>query len=568
MRRIWTAVLAVLLLVSLCVPVFAQTGAKQVNAQATVAADESCTVSLSVTFRLEEAVQDLTFPLPTDARSIMLNGSRVGSTVSDAARHVDLSRIVGSMAGEFSVTITYQLPDVIESGAPGGTPQLRLPLLSGFAYPVEKLSFTVALPGDITAKPAFSSGYHQANIEQDLLFSYRGNTVTGSSLKELKDHETLVMTLPVTEELFPQTVIQLHNLEPYYLAMGVCAVLALLYWLIFLRAVPPRFFTTPVPPEGYSAGQLGTLIRLQGTDLIAMIFSWAQLGYLTIQHQRGRVLLHKRMEMGNERSVFEQKCFQQLFTRATVDTSGIRFAMLCQKLSAKAANLQELMHPRSGSKQVFRLLMALVGLFDGICLGLNLAAEAAVQWLPAALLAAACFGAAWQIQLWSEDLFSRRKSKLLLSLLLAVCWLLLSVWAGTWQTDAWLLVGLLLSGLMATFGGRRTEAGRQLMGDALGFRMYLATIPRTQLHHIRQQNPDYFHSVAPYAMALGCDKAFASRFGRDLLPPCPYITGVPQKPMTATEWCKLLRSTARSMESRLRQQPIEKLNAVIRALTK
>ena len=30
------------------------------------------------------------------------------------------------------------------------------------------MEFTVTLPGEITAKPAFSSGYHQANIEKDI----------------------------------------------------------------------------------------------------------------------------------------------------------------------------------------------------------------------------------------------------------------------------------------------------------------------------------------------------------------------------------------------------------------
>lgn len=568
MRRISLIVLTLMLILALTLSVSAQTAAKQVTIGATVSSDESCTVTLSATFRLEQAVEELTFPLPLEASTITLNGSRVGSSVSGEARLVDLSGITGGMAGEFTATFTYRLKDVITKNSVTNAPELQLPLLSGFSYPVEKFSFTVTLPGTISTKPAFTSGYHQANIEQDLFFSYAENSVTGTSIKELKDHETLVMSLPVSEEIFPQAVIQLHNLEPYYLGMGICAALALLYWLIFLRTTPPRFLTVPAPPEGYSAGQLGTLIRLQGTDLIAMIFSWAQLGYLTIHHHRERVLLYKRMEMGNERSVFEQKCFQQLFTRDTVDTSSIRFALLCQKLSAKAANLQELTHPRSGSKQIFRLLLSLVGLFDGICLGLTLSAEAAIQWLPAAALAAGCFGVSWVILQWSEDLFSRRKSRMVLSLLLCALWLWLSITAGTWQLDAWILVGLLLAGLMATFGTRRSEAGRQLMSEALGFRHYLVSIPRTQLYHIRQKNPDYFHTLAPYALALGCDQAFAGRFGRDLMPPCPYITGVSQKPMTAAQWCKLMRSTAQSMESRLRQQPMEKLSAFIRSLTK
>lgn len=102
------------------------------------------------------------------------------------------------------------------------------------------------------------------------------------------------------------------------------------------------------------------------------------------------------------------------------------------------------------------------------------------------------------------------------------------------------------------------------MSEALGFRRFLRTIPRTQLQHIRRQNPDYFHALVPYALALGSDKAFAKRFGRDLLPPCPYITGVPQKPMSAAQWCKLIRRTARAMEMRLRQSKLERFSGILR----
>lgn len=549
--------------------VSAETSASQVTSQATVSSDESCFITVSATFQLDEPVDKLTFPVPVSASNITLNGSRVGSSLTNEARLVDLSGITGNMAGSFTATISYQLDDVIEVND-NGFLELRLPLLSGFAYPVEKLGFTVTMPGEFSYKPAFSSGYHQSNIEQDLIFSYSGNTVTGTSSKELKDRETLTMTLLVSEAMFPQAVIQLQDLDAFYLGMIISGVLALLYWLLFLRNAPPRFITVPTPPEGYSAGQMGSLISLHGTDLTAMVFTWAQLGYLTIQTGRtDRVLLHKRMEMGNERSLFEQRCFQQVFgSRTTVDTSSSRYTALFQKMAAKPAYIQGLVHPRAGSKYVFRFLVALVGMFCGICLGLTLSAEAAVQWLPAVLLAAFCFAAGWCIQLWADSLFSQHKGKLIFSILLCAIWLGLSIFAQTVQLDVWIILAQILSGLMATFGTRRTEAGRQLMSEVLGFRRYLRSIPRVQLQHICRQNPDYFHSLAPYAMALGCDKAFAKRFGRDKMPPCPYLIGVPQVPMTAPQWSKLFRRTARAMESRLRQMPMERLTAFFRSLTR
>jgi uncharacterized protein (TIGR00730 family) len=57
--------------------------------------------------------------------------------------------------------------------------ELQLPILAGFAYPVQALEFTVTMPGPISVKPAFSSGYHQANIEKDLYCTVSGATITG-----------------------------------------------------------------------------------------------------------------------------------------------------------------------------------------------------------------------------------------------------------------------------------------------------------------------------------------------------------------------------------------------------
>ena len=99
------------------------------------------------------------------------------------------------------------------------------------------------------------------------------------------------------------------------------AVLALLYWILTLRTWPVFRMQTTTPPEGITAGELGCRLTLSGGDLTMMVFSWAQLGYLYIAlDDRGRVLLHKRMDMGNERSKFENSIYKMLFSnRSTVD---------------------------------------------------------------------------------------------------------------------------------------------------------------------------------------------------------------------------------------------------------
>jgi hypothetical protein len=66
-------------------------------------------------------------------------------------------------------------------------------MLSGFAYPIDQFQFSVNVPGMVTQNPSFVSGYHQANIEKDLTYSYSGGNIAGRSWGALKDHETPVL---------------------------------------------------------------------------------------------------------------------------------------------------------------------------------------------------------------------------------------------------------------------------------------------------------------------------------------------------------------------------------------
>lgn len=569
MRRIIVLLSALILIVSLSLGVSAATGATMVNSQVTVLTDESCEVVMAATFRLEEGMDDITFPLPVDAANVTLNGNRVGTAVSGEARHVDISKVTGGMAGEFSVVITYRLKDVVGFSEEGFL-QARIPLLAGFAYPVENLSMTVTMPGPVAAKPAFSSGYHQSNIEQDLSFHVDGSVIKVTSLMALKDHETLDMTLSVSEEQFPQQVIELQDMDTFYLLMGIFAAAGLIYWLIFLRNLPPRYIFSSAAPEGYSAGQMGAVLSLQGADLTMMVFTWAQLGYLQIHADHsGRVLLYKQMDMGNERSGFEQRCFHSLFgSRSTVDTSASRYAELCRKIGKLPPNIQGLAHPKTGSKHLFRGLMATTGMLSGICLGLTLSMEAAVRWFPAVLLAIFCGVGSWVIQRWADGLYSHRRRNFFAAVAVIVLWLILSLMAGTFRLDGWVMFGQLLVGLMSSFGGRRTDAGRQAMSEVLGLRRYLRRLPKAQRERICRQNPDYFHTMMPYAIALGVDRGFAKRFGREILPDCPYMSAVAVGRMSATQWSRAMRKCISAMDAKRQKKPLEDLLALLSSFGK
>ena len=567
MRRFLILFTAVLLLVSLATGISAATEASSVGTFATVSADGSCQVTMSITLHLEQGVTEMYFPIPAGAKDVTVNGSRAWTGSADGARRVDLSKLINGIVGDFTVSIHYSLSNLV-SKTEAGTLELTLPLLSGFDYPISSMSFSVTLPGAVEGTPVFSSGYHQAEIEKNMSYTVEGATISGSFLDDLKDHETLTMTLAVSDTMFPQSVVKIRDMSFVYTAIGICAGLAFLYWLFFLRTLPFWRQYCPEPPEGCTAGQMGCILYTRGIDLTMMVFSWAQLGYILIQIDRhDRVLLHKRMEMGNERSETERFWFRKLFgKKKMVETSGYHYAQLCRIAAKRPSGLQELMRPRSGNTRIFRALASGVGLFGGIALGNSLGSGAALQDFVVVLLAAAGAVSAWLIQDWSLSLLLRDKQPLWLALGCCGIWLILGLIAQAFVMSLWIVLGLLLAGLMASFGGRRTYWGRQVCGQLLGLRHYLRTVSKPELQRITRQNPDYFFALAPHAMALGSDKAFSKQFGNTRLPGCTWLTTGMDAHMTAAEWCDLMRYAASLMDARSKQLTTEKLMRLLGSL--
>lgn len=578
MKRLILLALCVMLIASVSVGVSAfegETRATSVQMIATVSNSGSAQVSTTVALHVETPLEELHYPVPANASSITLNGSRVFTEKTNQARLVNLAKLLGGMTGDFTFTVGYSVSNVVrplsqEATADDSTDtakklQLDLPLLAGFAYPIDQVQFSINLPGNITNQPGFISGYHQANIEKDLTYSVSGGNIAGRSWTALKDHETLNLRLTATEEMFPQTRVELPSLDTITTIIYVCIGLALIYWIFVLRNFLPIREYPAVAPEGFGAGQLGTVLTMAGADLGLMIFTWAQLGYVVIQmDRRGRVLVHKRMEMGNERSAFEQKCFRSLFARRDVaDTSGISFARLHQTVSAQKA-IPSLLRKNGGNVQIFRILAAVAGLLCGTCFGILLGNMLDFGWLFMSVLSFVGLICSWQIQHWTQGVFLHHRIRLWTALGMSVLWLILGLAIGQLSLALLSVSIQLIAGFLAAFGGRRSEDGKLAMGQVLSLRSHLSRLSSRKIQQYCQENPNYFFDLIPEAMAMGCDKAFARRFGKSRLPACPYIIASDTRGLTAAQWSQLMRQILDGMTARQRQMPTDTFRAVMR----
>ena len=382
--------------------------------------------------------------------------------------------------------------------------------------------------------------------------SVSGATITAEFPNGLKDNEILTMTLPVSDAMFPQPVAKQWSMDSLDLSMLLCGGLALIYWFMTLRALPPAKTYYPTPPSRFTPGEAGCHLTGATVDFPLMVLSWAQMGYVLVHlDDNGRVILHKRMDMGNERSDFEVRHFRNLFGRhRVVDSSGYHYADVCRKAGSYAPGIRLNYLPSSGNVSIFRVICALVGLLSGVALATALAKDTSLQTVLMIVLGLCGFYTAWKIQEIGKCIHLRVKAPLWKGLLWGGIWLLLSFLAGEWNVAAFAIPFQILVGFAGFYGGHRSTVGKQTMVELLGLRRYLRTADKAQLRRNQRHNPDYFYHNALWALALGVDCSFAERFEKTRLPQCSYLSTGMDGHLTASEWNQLLRETVAALEPR------------------
>ena len=549
MKRILIFMVLLVCCTGLCLSVSAQSGFHSLEVNAVVDTSGSANITVAGHLTFDEAVAQPVFPIPADATDIFLNGQKVSSPVNGSVRPVSLLNLTGGRPGEFSFTLTYRLPGVVTTAQEGM--ELKLSMLSGFAYPVEALTFRIQLPGEITTQPIFTSSYYQELIQAQMELSVSGNSISGNC-GSLKDHESITVVLPVSEAMFPQAAVTARVMGVMDLAILGAMALALLYYVLTMR---PRLFRREpraTAPDGVCAGDLQLLLTGRGIDLSLMVVTWAQLGYLRIQiDDTNRVLLHKRMDMGNERSSFENRYFKSLFgRRRIVDGTSEHYARLCRHLWGQTPQIREIYKPHSGNPKLFLGLCAIAGILSGVNLANGFAPHSLFLKF---LLALVTGGFSLAIQAWGRAMPQRHRLACRIGGVCTGVWLLLGLLSGEVAGSFLMVAFQLLSGLGAAYGGRRTLLGQQTMEEILELRLHLRRVSQPELKQFLRTNSGYFYDLAPYALALNVDRRFARQFGNLRLQECSYLMAGNRRQLSAAEWAQLLRTAVQILDARAKR---------------
>lgn len=547
MRRLALLLCCILIL---CLPVFAveenvSAGGGTITSYemtATVGSQGMTQVSAVVNLQLTQGATELVVPLGKNASNCVINGVRVSVRKVNGVPSVILRNETGFL-GDLQINMTYQLGKCVSNKG-----VLELPVLaSSYAYPIESLSFHVTLPGEFGAGPTFQSGYLGEDVDNYLDIQIDGPVIHGKLLEPMRDHDSLTLFLETPETMFQRQADGGTLLGRCQTGVAVFGALMLLYWFLRLRWKPvwPSFQYSA--PLGETAGESWSLLTGGNLSFSLMVVSWAQMGYLTIVKDRD-VTLHRRMDMGNERSEQEILAFRRLFRKnRPVSATGGEFQRLRQDMDSRPARARGMWDPGSGNPGILRGLGALAGLCAVLGLGDCALPVMQARFLPLFFFGLAGLWAGWTIQGGIHGLWGRNRRPVIRGGLAALLLLILGIVGAQPVLAVMCLILEALGGLATAFGGRRTEDGRRLVQGELGLRRFLRREYRERLQSAQHRNPSYYYDLAPYALALGVDGAFARRFEKMELPPCAYLRcRMPGN--TAGDFRKVLRETVELMD--------------------
>lgn len=541
MKRFAALILLICLL--LAVPVYgAEVRSWDVEAGVSETGETSMTVEVIV--RLDNPVNELVFPLGRGAKKLTVNGVSVKIKKVDGVPCAVLKSEAG-FSGNLKFTLNYTLRNCLDTKNQW---DLVLPLLAdGSPHTVKQLSFRVTLPGE-AALPTFQSGYLGEDVDNYMNISVKENTISGSVNADLRDHENLILTMATDPLVFPR-VGQTVKLG-LWCALGAAGswVLAMVYWFFFLRWRPFRSVKQTRIPVGINCGQVGSQLLAQGPDTALTIISWAQAGYLTIHMNRDQaVTLHKRMDMGSERSRWECKLFYRIFGRGRVaEVSTRNFQEIREKADKARPKVGKLFQGR-GIPALTRFLSAVSGGLLWAIMGNSLLSAGVIRIVVTVLAGIIGFVASWLMHGCWQSIFSWNKKPALLALGSAVATLALGIVSGRVGAIIFTLLGQGIVGLLLVFGGKRSQTGRNVAQTIYSFRRFLRHFGIKRVNRMIRMDPGYYYQIAPYALALGVDKSLAKVFSKAELPECTWLITDAHQTKQSVQWYVLLRKVAGSI---------------------
>ena len=489
---------------------------------ATVRENGTASVTLLIYLSFASPVQELRFCLPDGASGESVEGRTFDTVSENGVQWITLKSQDGFL-GTQTFTLSYDVKDFVSQQEE--SQQMALPLLAPQDYAVASLQINVTMPADFDSKVQFSGAYEGDQLQDLMSVSSQGSSISALVTTMLRDHDAVTLNMELPADYFTGS----HGASAFATVMLILvllfSVLAAVYWFCFLRNRPLRVQARTLPPDGVNPGDVPFLLSGGNADFNMLISHWANLGYLSfLVTADGHVVLHRRMDMGNERRDYERKLFAMLFGDGDqCDGASLRY----KKVGEKAMSIiprywgRRLYHKASGNPSISRFLCCFAcGL--AMMLAMDAMAPATLHglFLPVGFVAGVSL--CWLMLAGFSAYYLFDWMRVGIGLGSGILLLVLGA-AGSASTA--MLPALIVSvfvGWQTIRGGQRSAYGEQVLAQTLGFRRFLYNASEHSILQMIRRDPQYFYKMLPYAQAMGLGRRFVGLFHDITLEPCPW----------------------------------------------
>lgn len=507
-----------------------------------VAGDGTCTVTATAEVSFTSAPTTFAFPLNAKASSVSASGAAYSTSTRSGVEYAVFSEPAG-FTGQRSFTCTYSLPCAATATEDGQQFSLNV-IDGGWEYAISSFILNMTFLSPVPVQPTWDSAFHGEVIDNSLTIQVSGNTLTARSVESIIDHETISMGIAFPADTFHIVHQAGRTLSFSQIAFYVLLALAFVYWFFFLRHRLLLAGHNQALSSDATAGEMPCILFGEAPDVAAMIAQWGDLGYLTIHRGRNRrIVLTRRMDMGNERKAQELRLFHAIFRAGdTCDAGSRRFQAAVRNASMPLRGLwlRRIFRKKPGNPRALRALVLLAGFFLCMTSFDVILPETGTRWVLLPLLSLAATGLCYGVQYGFDGVYRRNATvRLLIGLACAIALFFIGSAAEIAGMMLMNLVCQVLCVALTMFGGRRSRGGEDHVRQVLGLRRYLRRMDNEAALQLVHRDSQYFYRMLPYAEALGVGSHFAKQFTSWRPEPCAWLSDASFRPESATEFFAL-----------------------------
>ncbi|MGL5312970.1 MAG: DUF2207 family protein [Peptostreptococcaceae bacterium] len=439
---------------------------------------------------------------------------------------------LGSEKDDYNFTVKYTIEPRLSDDI---SFRVVSPYISG---KIENLKVSIEAPFHIKyAKVDFNEKGANLGTERFILEKEYTSRVFQTK-NTINPGEQITLNIKIDKELFTRPLPPLYNVIKF----GAPLFLIILV-LVFIKLRDKNQVTSVVgfyPPRHMNSAEVGYAFNesISNSQVTSLLFYFASQGYLKIiMKEKDRFTIEKLKDLDDTHKEYEKRLFDKLFKY------GNGKSVTDKKLEGKFINditkaRQSVKKEFEGEKTLRNKKSIKLGLLISILsmlplVGLSILAKEVDHgyMFEYAILSIILLLIHLVFYFVYYGLFKIRSHKLkkkgntigliVMSILYVIITSLVFIF-----TD--LDIGIILIGVVVSLIGnilsacipRRSDYGKEILGEILGFRNFIEVAEKERLEALLEEDPEYFYNTLPYAQVLGVTKKWADKF-RDITMPQP-----------------------------------------------